>query len=76
MCCGAKTRSGTPCKKMPLHDKNRCRLHGGMSPSGKAHWNYRHGNRTKEAIARDAKHSADLKLLEVIAFATGLIEYE
>ncbi|WP_198387933.1 HGGxSTG domain-containing protein [Burkholderia ubonensis] len=29
--CGAKTRTGTPCKRPPLAGKRRCRLHGGMS---------------------------------------------
>lgn len=29
--CGAKTRSGTPCKLMPLSGKARCKLHGGKS---------------------------------------------
>lgn len=38
--CGAKTRSGTPCKHWAMKN-GRCRLHGGMStgaktPSGKA----------------------------------------
>ena len=76
MKCNAKTRSGGQCKRNSLLGKNRCRLHGGMSLSGEAHWNYRHGHRTKEAIANDAKNSAELNLLEVIALATGLIEYE
>ena len=29
--CGAKTRSGTPCKRGPVPGKTRCKLHGGMS---------------------------------------------
>ena len=29
--CGAKTRSGAPCKRSPLAGKRRCRLHGGLS---------------------------------------------
>ena len=76
MKCNAKTRSGSLCKRHSLVGKIRCRLHGGLSPSGTAHWNYRHGHRTKEAIANDAMHSAQLKLIEVIALATGLVEYE
>lgn len=31
--CGAKTRSGTPCKRSTLAGKTRCRLHGGASIS-------------------------------------------
>lgn len=29
--CGAKTRSGEPCKNSPLIGKKRCKLHGGKS---------------------------------------------
>lgn len=29
--CGAKTRSGHPCKKAPIKGSNRCRNHGGRS---------------------------------------------
>jgi hypothetical protein len=37
--CGAKTRSGTPCKKAPMKN-GRCALHGGKSLAGMAHPNY------------------------------------
>lgn len=30
--CGAKTRSGHPCKQWPMHGTTRCRNHGGMTP--------------------------------------------
>lgn len=30
-CCGAKTRSGQPCKK-PALENGRCKLHGGVNP--------------------------------------------
>ena len=56
--CGAKTRSGTPCKA-PAMANGRCRMHGGKStgprtPEGlersrKA--NYKHGNYSAESIA-------------------------
>lgn len=29
--CGAKTRSGNPCKSPAIHGKARCRMHGGKS---------------------------------------------
>ncbi|WP_367186084.1 HGGxSTG domain-containing protein [Methylotenera sp.] len=29
--CGAKTRSGHPCKSPAIHGKARCRMHGGKS---------------------------------------------
>ncbi|WP_443701117.1 HGGxSTG domain-containing protein [Pseudomonas sp.] len=35
LCCGAKTRAGTPCKRRDLYDSGRCRLHGGLSTGPK-----------------------------------------
>jgi hypothetical protein len=32
--CGARTRSGTPCRSPSVHGKRRCRMHGGASGSG------------------------------------------
>lgn len=46
--CGAKTRSGTACRNIPMAGKKRCRMHGGASLSGKNHWNYKHGYWSKE----------------------------
>ena len=43
--CGAKTRSGHPCRKPALKRKRRCRLHGGAST----------GPKTAEGKARIAK---------------------
>jgi hypothetical protein len=64
--CGARTRSGKPCRS-PATKKGRCRLHGGASgsggPSGRGNGQYRHGERTKAAIAEQRKFSALLKML-------------
>jgi hypothetical protein len=51
--CGAKTKSGTPCQRPPVEGKNRCRLHGGLSPGaprGSRNGNYTNGEWTTEAI--------------------------
>lgn len=40
--CGAKTRSGAPCKKAPKKGRTRCRLHGGATPKGQRN-NVKHG---------------------------------
>ena len=32
--CGAKTRSGQPCRSAPVQGKRRCRMHGGAAGSG------------------------------------------
>ena len=41
--CGAKTRAGTPCKRLPSQPLKRCSLHGGKSLVGGGHPNYKHG---------------------------------
>jgi hypothetical protein len=45
--CGAKTRAGTPCKRLARWPQGRCRLHGGRSRWGIAHPNFKHGRRSK-----------------------------
>ena len=52
--CGAKTRSGKPCRSPAVHGKKRCRMHGGAPGSGAPKGNQnalKHGEYTKEAIA-------------------------
>jgi len=54
--CGARTRAGTPCKRLGKLKTGRCRLHGGLSTgprteeglkkSQKA--NYKHGHYSQE----------------------------
>jgi len=53
-------------RKPPATKKGRCRLHGGASGSGGPpgrNGQYRHGERTKTAIAEQRKLSALLKML-------------
>jgi hypothetical protein len=56
--CGAKTRSGAPCKSAPVTGRRRCRMHGGAdgsgAPSGSRNGNYKHGRYTAEVAA--ARH--------------------
>ena len=50
--CGAKTRSGKPCKSPAVRGK-RCRMHGGAPGSGAPRGNknaLKHGRYTREAI--------------------------
>lgn len=49
MKCGAKTRSGTPCKSPPVEGSNRCRMHGGKSLKGTQSPTYKHGLYSKYA---------------------------
>ncbi len=52
--CGAKTRSGKPCRRAGTKRNGRCKLHGGRAgaPSGERNGQWRHGNETKEATAQ------------------------
>lgn len=49
--CGAKTRSGAPCRSPVVRGRSRCRMHGGANPGApKGNSNARkHGNRSREA---------------------------
>lgn len=49
--CGAKTRSGAPCKS-PAMPNGRCRMHGGATPSGPAHGAFKHGRYSKDLPTR------------------------
>jgi hypothetical protein len=53
--CGAKTRSGAPCKSAPVTGRRRCRMHGGAdgsgAPMGSKNGNYKHGRYTQEVAA-------------------------
>jgi len=52
--CGARTRSGKPCRAPTVRGRRRCRMHGGAegsgAPKGQRNGNYKHGNFTQEAI--------------------------
>jgi hypothetical protein len=53
--CGAKTRSGKPCRSPAVQGKKRCRMHGGALGSGAPRGNknaQKHGLYTREAIAQ------------------------
>ena len=51
--CGAKTRSGKPCRSPAVSGRKRCRMHGGAPGSGAPRGNknaLKHGLYTREAI--------------------------
>jgi glucans biosynthesis protein len=53
--CGARTRSGKPCRSPAVEGKKRCRMHGGADGSGAPRGNknaIKHGLYTREAIAQ------------------------
>jgi hypothetical protein len=53
--CGARTRSGGPCKSAPVAGRRRRRMHGGAAgsgaPAGSRNGNFRHGRYTQEVAA-------------------------
>jgi hypothetical protein len=60
--CGAKTRSGKPCRSPAVMGKKRCRMHGGAPGSGASRGNknaLKNGLHTREAIA-ERRHIQDL----------------
>jgi glucans biosynthesis protein len=72
MFCGAKTRNNGTCKRSPLAGKTRCRLHGGASLSGKDHPNWKHGERSKEVIARSQVTRERIRELVYLGRLIGL----
>ena len=53
--CGAKTRSGKPCKSPCVRGRKRCRMHGGAKGSGAPMGNQnalKHGYYTEESISK------------------------
>ena len=79
--CGAKTRFGNLCKKHPIKNKTRCRLHGGLSTGprtaeGKARvaaTHYKHGKRSKAFTEMRKKIWAELREVETRMRDDGLI---
>ena len=67
--CLAKTRQGTPCQNPVVTDRNRCRMHGGLSsgpktPAGKARVaavHLKHGRRSRAHVERVKEINAELR---------------
>ena len=62
--CGAKTRSGTPCKAPAVRGKTRCRMHGGAFGSGAPRGNQnalKHGRFTREFLEERRRTYAMVK---------------
>jgi hypothetical protein len=66
--CGARTRSGSPCRS-PAMPNGRCRMHGGPSP-GAPKGNkraFKHGRYSTEAIARRREVAALVQAMRALA---------
>ena len=63
--CGARTRTGKPCRSPAVRGKRRCRMHGGAAASGAPIGNKnarRHGYYSTEAIAERRGLAALIRL--------------
>ena len=63
--CGAKCRSGLPCKNLPVRGKKRCRMHGGLS-QGRPQIHGRFSQFTIEALrlSRSTLHNLEQALAQ------------
>ena len=74
MLCGAKLRGkDAHCQKYGMFN-GRCRLHGGLSPKGSDHWNFKGRGCTKEERQRSVETNAYINLLEQLAIRLGMIQ--
>jgi hypothetical protein len=66
--CAAKTRAGTPCRRIGNSRNGRCILHGGprRRPFGDRNGRWKRGNATKEAIAQRRMVRALLREADVL----------
>jgi len=73
MICGAKLRNkDAHCQKHGMLN-GKCRLHGGLSPKGSDHWNWKNGRCTITARQRSVETTARLRFLEMVAIELGMI---
>ena len=76
--CGAKTRSGDPCKNPIVNGAKRCRMHGGAkgsgAPTGERHGRYVHGRYTKDQMARRREAMAELREIERLGKLIGMFD--
>jgi hypothetical protein len=76
--CGAKTRSGAPCKNPIVAGRKRCRMHGGAkgsgAPSGERHGRYIHGKFTKERVERIRRQKSELRAILQLGKSLGMFD--
>lgn len=66
--CGARTRSGTPCRAPAISGAERCRMHGGKgsgAPKGNRNA-LKHGLYTGAALERDRRARALLRQIREV----------
>jgi hypothetical protein len=72
--CGARTRTGRPCRQAAVKGRARCRMHGGAKgsggPSGARNGNFKHGLWTRES--KHLRSATRRKLRDVRRFLREL----
>ena len=72
--CGARTRSGHPCKQAAVRGRARCRMHGGAKgsggPAGERNGNFKHGLWTHESL--EMRKAVRLQLQETRALLQAI----
>lgn len=68
--CGAKTRSGQPCRSPAVQGKRRCRMHGGAAGSGAPRGNK---NALKHGLYTQSIRSAEKKIQALIRKSRDLL---
>ncbi len=79
--CGARTRCGSPCRKVVMRGRNRCLNHGGRSfgpvtPEGREavrQANLIHGRRSKAYVEQGKAIRLELRALTSLMKRTGMI---
>jgi hypothetical protein len=61
ICTGHKRRTGEPCGQVAVRGKTKCRLHGGLSLSGAANGNYKHGRYSKDLLTQTAARAEEAR---------------
>ena len=74
--CAAKSkRTSLPCNNPAAYGCRTCRMHGARKNivSGEAHKNWKHGERSKEGIKQHSAKLSELRYLEDIGHAIGIM---
>ena len=74
-CTASNRKCGLRCKNPTAFGCKACRYHGARRQirRGEAHYNYKHGRRTLEALSKYSQKVAELDQLEDIAHSAGVM---
>jgi hypothetical protein len=61
LCTARKRGSGEPCRAIAVTGKTKCRFHGGLSLSGAANGNYKHGRYSKDLLTQTAARAEEAR---------------